>query len=286
MPDFGLDLDDARQVIQRAIDEDLAYGPDITSLSTVGAGQRSSAKIVSRDHGKVAGLALINEVLTKVAGGEEFTVTLAKHDGDEVAPGDVVAEIESGTRALLTAERTMLNLITHLSGIATATAAWVTEVSDTKVKIRDSRKTIPGMRKLQKYAVRAGGGVNHRMGLGDRAMIKDNHVAAAGSVTSALRCVRHEYPDVWCEVEVDTLAQLDEILLQQPQEVLLDNFDLWEIQVAVQRRNALSPETLLEVSGGLKLDQAADIARCGVDFLAVGALTHSVHNLDLGLDFD
>lgn len=286
MPDFGLDLADARKVIRVALDEDLAYGPDITTFATVGSTQRSRAKVVSREHGTIAGGALIAEVIAMVSENSDFTVNLLKQDGDTVAPGEAVAEIECPTRVLLTAERTLLNLLTHLSGIATATSAWVEEVSGTKAKIRDSRKTLPMLRKLQKYAVRAGGGENHRMGLGDRAMIKDNHVVAAGSVVEALRCVRLEFPDVWCEVEVDTLAQLDELLTESPDEILLDNFDLWEVQVAVQRRNALSPETLLEVSGGLTLEQAAEYANCGIDYLAVGALTHSVRTLDLGLDFD
>lgn len=286
MPDYGLDLDDARKVIRAALEEDLAYGPDITTFATVGNTQRSRAKIISREHGVFAGGQLIAEVIGMVTEGADFSVNLLKKDGERVAPGEAAAEIECPTRTLLTAERTMLNLLTHLSGIATATSAWVDEVSGTKAKIRDSRKTLPILRKLQKYAVRAGGGINHRMGLGDRAMIKDNHVVAAGSVVEALRCVRHEFPEVWCEVEVDTLAQLDELLIEQPDEILLDNFDLWEVQVAVQRRNALSPKTLLEVSGGLTLDQAAEIAKCGVDFLAVGALTHSVRTLDLGLDFE
>lgn len=286
MTDFGLDLADARNVIRTALAEDLAYGPDITTSATVGDIQRSNARIVSRQAGTIAGTQLIAEVLEIVSGGTDFTVTVEIADGERVEPGQTVARIECGTRTLLTAERTILNLLTHLSGIATATSAWVDEVAGTGAKIRDSRKTLPMMRKLQKYAVRAGGGENHRMGLGDRAMIKDNHVAAAGSVVEALRCVRHEYPDVWCEVEVDTLFQLDELLTESPEEVLLDNFDLWEVQVAVQRRNSLSPNTLLEASGGLTLDKAADYARCGVDYLAVGALTHSVQALDLGLDFD
>lgn len=286
MPDFGLDLADARKVIRVALDEDLAYGPDITTFATVGSSQRSRAKVISREPGVVAGTALIAEVIAMVSNDDDFTVTVLKEDGEQIDSGAVVAEIECPTRTLLTAERTLLNLLTHLSGIATATHAWVDEVSGTKAKIRDSRKTLPMLRKLQKYAVRAGGGENHRMGLGDRAMIKDNHVAAAGSVVEALRCVRHEFPDVWCEVEVDTLAQLDELLTEAPDEILLDNFDLWEVQVAVQRRNALSPSTLLEVSGGLTLDRAAEYAQCGVDFLAVGALTHSVRTLDLGLDFE
>jgi nicotinate-nucleotide pyrophosphorylase (carboxylating) len=171
-----------------------------------------------------------------------------------------------------------------LSGIATTTAAWVDAVAGTPCRIRDSRKTLPGLRALQKYAVRVGGGVNHRMGLGDAALIKDNHVVAAGSVVAALRAVRALDPDIECEVEVDSLEQLDAVLAEDVALVLLDNFPLWQTQAAVQRRNATSPATKLESSGGLTLDVAGDYARTGVDYLAVGALTHSVSVLDLGLD--
>lgn len=188
------------------------------------------------------------------------------------------------TRALLTAERTALNLICHLSGIATTTAHWVDRLDGTAAQVRDSRKTLPGLRSLQKYAVRAGGGVNHRLGLGDAALIKDNHVAAAGSVTAALNAVRAAAPDIPVEVEVDSLAQLDEVLELTPQLVLLDNFEPWATQMAVQRRDTRSPETKLESSGGLTLDVARDYARTGVDYIAVGGLTHSVTVLDLGLD--
>jgi nicotinate-nucleotide pyrophosphorylase (carboxylating) len=185
---------------------------------------------------------------------------------------------------LLTAERTLLNMVCHLSGIATATAAWVDAVSGTKTKIRDTRKTLPGLRALQKYAVRVGGGVNHRLGLGDAALIKDNHVAAAGSVVAALRAVRAAAPDLPCEVEVDSLEQLDEILAEGAELVLLDNFPVWQTQIAAQRRDTRAPATKLESSGGLSLDTAADYAGTGVDYLAVGALTHSVRVLDIGLD--
>jgi nicotinate-nucleotide pyrophosphorylase (carboxylating) len=192
--------------------------------------------------------------------------------------------VEALTLGLLTAERTVLNLVCHLSGIATATAAWVDAVRGTKAKIRDTRKTLPGLRALQKYAVRVGGGVNHRMGLGDAAMIKDNHVAAAGSVVAALRAVRSAAPDLPCEVEVDSLEQLDDVLAEEPELVLLDNFAVWQTQTAVQRRDARAPAVLLESSGGLTLDTAAVYAETGVDYLAVGALTHSVRVLDIGLD--
>jgi nicotinate-nucleotide pyrophosphorylase (carboxylating) len=181
----------------------------------------------------------------------------------------------------------MLNLVCHLSGIATATAAWVAAVEGTNAKIRDTRKTLPGLRILQKYAVRVGGGVNHRMGVGDATLIKDNHVAAAGGVLEALRAVRAAAPDLPCEVEVDSLEQLDAVLgenLGDRPLILLDNFPVWQTQIAVQRRDARSPDTLLESSGGLSLDSAAEYAGTGVDFLAVGALTHSVRVLDVGLD--
>src|ERR1700748_1224724 len=158
---------------------------------------------------------------------------------------------------LLTAERTMLNLVCHLSGIATTTAAWVSAVSGTNAKVRDTRKTLPGLRALQKYAVRVGGGVNHRMGLGDAALIKDNHVAAAGSVVSALREVRSAAPNLPCEVEVDSLEQLDEVLCENPELILLDNFPVWQTQMAVQRRDAKAPGVLLESSGGLSLGDGA-----------------------------
>jgi len=208
-------------------------------------------------------------------------------DGARLAAGGAALTVQAPTRGLLTAERTMLNLVCHLSGIATTTAAWVAAVEGTKARIRDTRKTLPGLRALQKYAVRVGGGVNHRMGLGDAALIKDNHVAAAGSVVAALRAVRSAAPDLPCEVEVDSLEQLDEVLAEDLGEealILLDNFPVWQTQIAVQRRDSRSPETKLESSGGLALENAADYAATGVDYLAVGALTHSVRVLDIGLD--
>jgi nicotinate-nucleotide pyrophosphorylase (carboxylating) len=205
-------------------------------------------------------------------------------DGTRLDAGAVLLRVQAPTRGLLTAERTLLNLVCHLSGIASATADWVDAVEGTKAQIRDTRKTLPGLRALQKYAVRVGGGVNHRMGLGDAALIKDNHVAAAGSVVAALRAVREAAPDLPCEVEVDTLEQLDEVLAEDVQLILLDNFPVWQTQIAVQRRDAKAPGVLLESSGGLGLDSAAEYAGTGVDYLAVGALTHSVRVLDVGLD--
>ncbi len=276
--------DEVRALIRTALDEDLRYGPDVTTASTVPADAVVDAAIVSRAHGVIAGVPVVEAVFDEVIGAGEYTIGTRVEDCSRVEPGTVVLSVHAPTRALLTAERTALNLISHMSGIATATAAWVSAVEETGAKIRDSRKTLPGMRHLQKYAVRAGGGVNHRMGLGDAALIKDNHVAAAGSVAAALRAVRDAAPGLPVEVEVDSLAQLDEVLELRPQLVLLDNFEPWETQMAVQRRNTRSPETKLESSGGLSLDVAIDYARTGVDYLAVGALTHSVTVLDLGLD--
>ncbi|MBF6213175.1 carboxylating nicotinate-nucleotide diphosphorylase [Nocardia puris] len=282
--DAALDRDEVLTLIRTALDEDLRYGPDVTTVATVPADAVVKASVVSRQPGTVAGLDVGLLVLDEVIGAGAYEVTARVPDGTRVRPGDSVLSVVAPTRGLLTAERTMLNIVCHLSGIATATAAWVDAVEGTSCRIRDSRKTLPGLRGLQKYAVRVGGGVNHRMGLGDAALIKDNHVVAAGSVVEALRAVRELAPDIACEVEVDSLEQLDAVLAENVALVLLDNFPLWQTQAAVQRRNATAPDTQLESSGGLTLDAAADYARTGVDYLAVGALTHSVRVLDLGLD--
>ncbi len=278
------ELADAHAIIDRALDEDLRYGPDVTSVATVPADAATVASMVSRQAGVIAGLDLAVLVLDKVIGAGAYQIRDRAEDGAEVKPGDAVLTVEAPTRALLTAERTMLNLVCHLSGIASETARWVHAVSGTDAAIRDTRKTLPGLRLLQKYAVRVGGGVNHRLGLGDAALIKDNHVAAAGSVLAALQAVREVAPELPCEVEVDSLEQLDEILGENVELVLLDNFPVWQTQIAVQRRDVRAPGTKLESSGGLSLDSAAAYAATGVDYLAVGALTHSVRVLDVGLD--
>lgn len=279
------ELSEARAAICRALDEDLRYGPDITTLATVSAEAQTTAAVVTRAHGVAAGIDIALLVLDDVIGADGYRVLGRADDGDRLLPGDSLLTIESETRGLLTSERTMLNLLCHLSGIATATAEWVAAVEGSKARIRDTRKTLPGLRALQKYAVRVGGGVNHRMGLGDAALIKDNHVAAAGSVVAALRAVRAAAPDLPCEIEVDSLEQLDEVLDEDIQLILLDNFAVWETQIAVQRRDTRAPHIQLESSGGLSLESAAAYASTGVDFLAVGALTHSVQVLDIGLDF-
>ncbi len=286
------ELTEARAVIRRALDEDLRYGPDVTTLATVPPDATAAAAMVTRQAGVVAGIGVALLVLDEVLGPDGYRLLDRASDGDRLQPGDALVRLEAGTQGLLTAERTMLNLVCHLSGIATATSRWVDAVDGTKAKIRDTRKTLPGLRALQKYAVRVGGGVNHRMGLGDAALIKDNHVAAAGSVLAALRAVRAVAPDLPCEVEVDSIEQLDQVLEEvlryglddNGMLVLLDNFPVWQTQIAVQRRDARAPRVKLESSGGLLLDSAAAYAVTGVDYLAVGALTHSVNVLDVGLD--
>jgi nicotinate-nucleotide pyrophosphorylase (carboxylating) len=278
---------EAKSTIARALDEDLRFGPDVTTLATVPADATTTAAMVTREPGVAAGVDVALLVLDEVLGANGYRIKERVEDGARLDAGDALLTVEADTRGLLTAERTMLNLVCHLSGIATATAAWVAAVEGTNAKIRDTRKTLPGLRVLQKYAVRVGGGVNHRMGLGDAALIKDNHVAAAGGVLEALRAVRAAAPDLPCEVEVDSLEQLDAVLgenLGIRPLILLDNFPVWQTQIAVQRRDARSPDTQLESSGGLSLDTAAEYAGTGVDFLAVGALTHSVRVLDVGLD--
>jgi nicotinate-nucleotide pyrophosphorylase (carboxylating) len=274
----------ARDTIRRALEEDLRYGPDITTLATVPADAVATASMVPREPGVIAGVDVALLVLDEVLGASGYQVLDRVEDGVRLQPGQPLLTVRAETRGLLTAERTMLNLLCHLSGIATVTAAWVDAVRGTKAKVRDTRKTLPGLRALQKYAVRVGGGVNHRLGLGDAALIKDNHVAAAGSVVDALRAVRDAAPDLPCEVEVDSLEQLDAVLPEKPELVLLDNFPVWQTQTAVQRRDARAPAVLLESSGGLSLQTAATYAATGVDYLAVGALTHSARVLDIGLD--
>ena len=278
------ELAEARTVAARALEEDLRFGPDITTLATVPADATTIASVVTRVPGVIAGVDVALLVLDAVLGADGYSVKHRVEDGARLEAGGALLVVDAPTQGLLTAERTMLNLVSHLSGIATTTRAWVDAVEGTKARIRDTRKTLPGLRALQKYAVRVGGGVNHRMGLGDAALIKDNHVAAAGSVLAALREVRSAAPDLPCEVEVDSLEQLDDVLGAGVELVLLDNFPVWQTQIAVQRRDSRAPGTLLESSGGLSLDTAAEYAGTGVDYLAVGALTHSVRVLDIGLD--
>jgi len=279
----GLDAAEVMAVVERTLAEDLAAGCDVTTEATVPAGTMFAATVVARASGTVAGTPVARAVL-EVVGDGSFTVDDVSADGAVVHPGDVVLAVHGPARQLLRAERTMLNLLSHLSGVATTTRAWVDAVADTGVAIRDTRKTTPGLRLLDKYAVRCGGGSNHRLGLGDAMLIKDNHVAAAGGIASAIRQAREAAPALALEVECDTLEQVDEAIAAGACLILLDNMTLPQLREAVSRAAAAPGQVLLEASGGLILEQARACAETGVDFLAVGALTHSAPALDLGLD--
>ena len=293
LTEAGLDPEQVAGVIDTALAEDLRDGPDVTTTATVPAEQSCVAAITPRQPGVLAGgpvaLAVFETVgagFGAVFGGVFGGVSgeLLVPDGGTLVPGEPALLVRGGTAGLLTAERTALNLLTHLSGIATATRAWVDAVSGTGARIRDTRKTLPGLRALEKYAVRCGGGVNHRMSLGDAALIKDNHVEAAGSVRAAIAAVRSRNPSVALEVEVDTLDQFEEALAAGADLVLLDNFSTADTAEAVARARRQSRPIRLESSGGLTLARAFEVAATGVDYLAVGALTHSAPALDLGLD--
>ncbi|MGH3785123.1 MAG: carboxylating nicotinate-nucleotide diphosphorylase [Pseudonocardiaceae bacterium] len=279
---MGLEIDEVHRVIRTALDEDLRYGPDATTAACVRAGAVAAATVSPRKPGTLAGLPVFLGVLDAVLGAGGYEIIARCQDGDQLAAGDVALAVGAPVAGLLTAERTALNLLCHLSGVATVTAAWVGAVAGTGVSIRDSRKTLPGLRALQKYAVRCGGGTNHRMGLGDAVLIKDNHVTAAGSVTAAIAAVREHAPQLPCEVEVGTLEELDEALAAEVSLVLLDNMTVPQCAEAASR--AAGSRTELEASGGLTLDVARAYAETGVRYLAVGALTHSAPALDLGLD--
>ncbi len=278
----GLDVDGVADLVARALAEDLRDGPDVTTEATVAATTIATGDVVARARGVVAGVAVARAVLDAVAFPPDG-VTVVRDDGERVEPGDVVVTLRGPLRPLLVAERTLLNVLTHLSGVATATRAWVDALAGTGCVVRDTRKTLPGLRDLEKYAVRCGGGRNHRRSLGDAALIKDNHVAAAGGVAAAVRAVLEWAPDVVVEVECDTLDQVREALGAGARLVLLDNMDLDQLRaaVALARRG---PAVVLEASGGLTLAGARAVAETGVDFVAVGALTHSSPALDLGLD--
>jgi nicotinate-nucleotide pyrophosphorylase (carboxylating) len=263
-----------------ALDEDLDGGVDVTTVATVPTDQRATLDLVARGSGVSAGAPIAAAVFAEVCG-DDARISILTPDGARVEPGQVILSVTGATHDLLRAERPALNLLGHLSGIATATRRWVDAIAGTRASIRDTRKTTPGMRRLEKYAVRCGGGVNHRMSLSDAALVKDNHVVAAGGVAAAFDLVRARFPGVDVEVEVDSLEQLDDVLAAGADLVLLDNFTTDEMREAV-RRNA--GRARLEASGGLSLDVAADVAATGVDYLAVGALTHSAPVLDIGAD--
>jgi nicotinate-nucleotide pyrophosphorylase (carboxylating) len=269
--------------VRQALDEDLAYGPDVTTSATVPAGQWVSATIGSRAHGVVAGIPVVLATFDLVIGPGGWRLRTHQSDGARVSPGDVVVALEAPTAPLLTAERTALNFLCHLSGVATLTRRWADALGPS-TRVRDTRKTLPGLRELEKYAVRCGGGLNHRMGLGDAALVKDNHVLAAGGVAEAVAQIRAEAPAVPLEVECDSEAQVVAAIDAGVDLILLDNMDVDELRRCVQIGRASGRTVAFEASGGLRLADAAEVAATGVDFAAVGALTHSAPVLDLGLD--
>jgi nicotinate-nucleotide pyrophosphorylase (carboxylating) len=277
----GLDPAAVHTAVAAAVEEDLpGGGDDVTSASTISADARGTADFAARESGTVAGLAVAAVVFDYVMGAEvEIADRIA--DGTRVVAGDVVMRVSGPVRGLLTAERTALNFACHLSGIATATAAWVDALAGTRARVLDTRKTLPGLRALQKYAVRCGGGVNHRFSLSDMAMVKDNHVIAAGGVVPALEAVRAAHPQVPVEVEVTDLGQLKELLDAGCERILLDNMDDATMAEAVRITQG---RATLEASGGLTLERAREVAQTGVDFISVGALTHSVVVFDIGMD--
>jgi nicotinate-nucleotide pyrophosphorylase (carboxylating) len=293
----GLDPQEVTRIVTAALDEDLAGRSDVTTDATVPADAGTTAYLVARADGVAAGLP-VAEMVFRVAsaraelpGGDAscadedaaqpFRIIYHKSDGDRVCRGEVLLTITGRTRSLLVAERTALNLACHLSGIATLTRRWVDEVAGTGATVRDTRKTLPGLRGLQKYAVRCGGGVNHRMSLSDAVLVKDNHIAAAGGVAAAFAAVGSAAAGLPIEVECDTLTQVKDALAAGAPLILLDNFDLEDTAAAVA---LVAGQARLESSGGLTLERARAVAATGVDYLAVGALTHSAPALDMALD--
>jgi nicotinate-nucleotide pyrophosphorylase (carboxylating) len=277
----GLSPAQVMAVIRTALAEDLADGPDVTTGATVPPGARGRADLVARSAGVVAGLPVADLAFRMVPAGDALTVAYRAQDGARVTPGHAVLTVTGPVSAILTAERTALNLLSQLSGVATLTRQFADELTGTRAAVRDTRKTVPGLRALQKYAVRCGGGVNHRMSLSDAALIKDNHVAAAGSVAAAFAAVRQAAPRLPVEVECDTLEQVAEAIEAGADLILLDNFTVEEMTAAV---GLTAGRAKLEASGRITIDSARAIAETGVDYLAVGALTHSAPVLDIGLD--
>ncbi len=262
-------------IVRRAFAEDL---PDITSEAIFDPRDRGSAFFLIKAHGVLAGLAVVETVFSMLD--PNATVRLIAKDGDVVQPGDIVAEVDASVIALLSGERTALNLMQRASGIATTTRRYVDAVRGTKAKIYDTRKTAPGLRELDKYAVRAGGGENHRIGLHDMFLVKNNHIDRAGSITKAIACIRETKMTQQLMIEVRDMAELDEALATNPDFILLDNMNPAQLREAVQRTNG---RVALEASGGITLETIRAVAETGVDRISVGALTHSVEALDISM---
>jgi nicotinate-nucleotide pyrophosphorylase (carboxylating) len=281
-----LDLSLPRELVEAAVAsalaEDLGLAGDITSEATIPVGTRAAGVLATRKAGVVAGVQLVEAAFKAVDGGTRVDVLIA--DGGKLKAGDVIARVAGDARALLAAERVALNFLGHLSGIATLTRAYVDKVAGTRARIIDTRKTTPGLRAFEKHAVRAGGGLNHRFGLYDAILIKDNHIAAAGGIAKAMAGIRDRAGHmVKIEVEVTTLAELDQALAEGPEALLLDNMPIPMLKAAIDK---VAGRAVTEASGGVTLDTVRQIAETGVDLISVGALTHSAPSLDVGLDFD
>ena len=276
---YGIQVDALLSLISIALDEDAPNGEDKTSQAAIPPETTSTAEMRARKPGVVAGAGVGAAVFES----NGLQVEIERTRGGRVDAGDCILVVSGNTREILLGERTALNFISHLSGIATITRKWVNEIAGTSAIIRDTRKTTPGLRQLEKFAVRMGGGMNHRMHLSDGAIVKDNHIAAAGSITSAVDRIRSEYPDLQIEVEVDDLAQLQEALAINVDVIMLDNMSLEMTREAVAL--ATGKNSKLESSGGISLERVRAYAETGVDYLAIGALTHSAPILDIGLDF-
>ena len=276
---IGLSPNHIFQQVKEAISEDLAGGEDITSVATITDSQVSTADFICRADGIVSGLHVAAAVL-EYCGINHYEVLV--DEGAKVSASKILITVQANTRKLLLAERTAINFLSHLSGISTSTSKWVSELSGTKCKVRDTRKTTPGLRQLEKFAVRMGAGLNHRISLSESALIKDNHIVAAGSITNAFKLVKQKFPNKKVEIEVDTLEQLSEAILLKPELILLDNMSVDQCIKAVSIANGT---VKLEASGGLTLENAKAYANTGIDYMAVGALTHSAPILDIGLDF-
>lgn len=270
---------EAERIAALSLAEDLAGGADVTTEATISARAEGIGEIVARADGVLAGMPVARAVFGQVGG---LRLDEARADGDRVHRGDVIARVSGPVRAILVGERNALNVLTMASGIATLTARWVEVLDGTGARVRDTRKTAPGLRALQKYAVRCGGGLNHRMSLSDQALIKDNHVLAAGGVVAALTAVRAVAPDVPCEVECTEVEQVEQAAAAGAELILLDNMDLDAMRASVAIAGRYGART--EASGGLRLENAREVALTGVDYLAVGALTHSAPALDIALD--
>ena len=279
LKNLGLSPNHIFQQVKDAISEDLAGGQDLTSVATITQSQVSTADFTTRASGVVSGLHVVAAVL-EYCGVNHYEVLV--DEGAKVSVGKVLITAQGNTQKILLAERTALNFLSHLSGVSTLTNQWVSEISGTKCQIRDTRKTTPGLRMLEKFAVRMGGGVNHRLSLSQAALIKDNHIMAAGSISDAFNAIKKMYPDKSIEIEVDSIDQLKEAIRLKPDLILLDNMSTDQCSEAVSITNGL---VKLEASGGIAITNAKAYAATGVDYLAIGSLTHSAPALDIGLDF-